>query len=250
MLYVQPCYQLTVLDAFLVDKNIFSKGEFEMKKKILLIGGMEKAKVLGKSLVNKGFKVTIINKDYDDCMELARLKGVSVINGDGTKPCILDEAGVEDCDFSICLSSKDEDNLTASEICKKKYNVPKTVSLLSDPSKKDFFYTMGIDSVVSATQTVTNIIEQQAFVDQMTNIIPIGTGQAQIMEVALRSDSPVEGMKIKEITFPKGAIIGCIMRGSKTIIPGGDTELYKDDVLVIIADSSNEKEVLNKIVGR
>ena len=221
-----------------------------MKKKILLIGGMEKAKVLGKSLVNKGFKVTIINKDYDDCMELARLKGVSVINGDGTKPCILDEAGVEECDFSICLSSKDEDNLTASEICKKKYNVPKTVSLLSDPSKKDLFYAMGIDSVVSATQTVTNIIEQQAFIDQMTNIIPIGTGQAQIMEVAVRKESPVEGKKIKEITFTKGAIIGCIMRGSKTIIPGGDTELLKNDVLVVIADSTNEKEVLNKIVGR
>ena len=221
-----------------------------MKKKILLIGGMEKVKVLGKSLVNKGFKVTIINKDYDDCMELARLKGVSVIHGDGTKPCILDEAGVEDCDFSICLSSRDEDNLTASEICKKKYNVSKTVSLLSDPSKKDFFLKMGIDSVVSATQTVTNIIEQQAFIDEMTNIIPIGQGQARIIEVVVAKDSPVEGKMIKGITFPKGAIIGCIMRDNKTIIPGGDTELKGNDVLVVIADSENEKEVISKIVGR
>ena len=221
-----------------------------MKKKILLIGGMEKAKVLGKSLVNKGFKVTIINKDLDDCMELARLKGVSVINGDGTKPCILDEAGVEDCDFSICLSSKDEDNLTASEICKKKYNVAKTVSLLSDPSKKEFFLKMGIDSVVSATQTVTNIIEQHAFVDEMTNVIPLGEGQARIIEVTVAKNSPVEGKKIKEITFPKGAIIGCIMRDNKTIIPGGDTELRGNDMLVVIADSANENEVINKLVGR
>ena len=221
-----------------------------MKKKILLIGGMEKAKVLGKSLVNKGFKVTIINKDFDDCMELARLKGVSVINGDGTKPCILDEAGVEDCDFSICLSSRDEDNLTASIICKKKYKVAKTVSLLSDPSKKEFFLKMGIDSVVSATQTITNIIEQHAFIDEMANVIPLGEGQARIIEVTVAKGSPVEGMKIKEITFPKGAIIGCIMRDNKTIIPGGDTKLIGNDMLVVITDSANENEVINKLVGR
>ena len=221
-----------------------------MKKKILLIGGMEKAKVLGKSLINKGFKVTIINKSYEDCMELARLKGVSVIHGDGTKPCILDEAGAEECDFSICLSSQDEDNLTASEICKKKYNVNKTVTLLSDPSKKEFYYAMGVDKVVSATQTVANIIEQQAFIDEMTNIIPIGKGHAQIIEVTVSKDAPVEGKKIKDITFPKGTIIACIMRNNKTIIPGGETLLMGNDLLVVISDSDNEKEVLNKLVGR
>ena len=221
-----------------------------MRKKILLIGGMEKAKVLGKSLVNKGFKVTIINKYYKDCVELARLKGVTVINGDGTKPRILNEAGAEDCDFSICLSSRDEDNLTASEILKKKYKVTKTVSLLSDPSKKEFFYLMGIDSVVSATQTVTNIIEQKTFLDEMTNIIPIGKGQTQIIEVTVKDDAHINGSRIKDIDFPKDTIIGCIFRDSKTIIPGGDTVVCSNDVLVVLTSNSNENEVLNIVTGR
>ena len=221
-----------------------------MKKRVLLIGGRSKAKTLALSLLKQGYKVTAVNENYEDCLELAEIEGVSVINGDGTKPFILDEANASECDFSIALSSKDEDNLVASEICKKMFHVKKTVSLLSDPGKTEFFYNMGVDSVVCATQAITNIIEHQTFIDEMTNIMPIAEGHVQIVEVRILSDSPVNGKKLWEISLPNEVIIGCVLRGDTTVIPRGDTRIFAGDTLVVISGSGQELAAVKELTGR
>lgn len=221
-----------------------------MKKNVLLIGGKSKAKALALSLCKQGYGVHVVNDDYNLCREIAKIKGVQVIYGDGTKPFILDEANASECDFSISLTSKDEDALMASEICKKKFHVKKTVSLLSDPSKKEFFYKMGVDQVVCATQMITTIIEQQTFIDEMENVIPIDQGQVKMAEVRILEDSPIIDKKLWEIVLPKEVIIGCILRGNETIIPRGDTRISQGDLLVTIFDSSKEKEVIHGLTGR
>ena len=221
-----------------------------MKKRVLLVGGRTKARSLAVSLLSQGYKISYISDSYEACKELACIDGVTAVHGDGTKPFILDEAGAADCDFSIALSPKDEDNLVISQICKKEFNVKKTVSLLSDPKKADFFYEMGIDSVVCATQTITSIIEQQTFIDDMTNVVPIVKGKVQIVEVRIPSDSPVNGKKLWEINLPKETVVGCILREEKTIIPRGDTRIYVGDSLVVIATNGQELAAIRELTGR
>lgn len=221
-----------------------------MKKQILLIGGKNKAKSLATSLLTQGYKVTIINDSYEECLILSEIKGVDVIHGDGTKPFILDEANASECDISIALTPNDEDNLVASELCKKRFGVPKTVSLLSDPRKTDFFRKMGVDCVVCAISAITNIIEHEAFIDEMTNFIPIGEGRVQILEVQIPSESPANGKKLWEIALPQEVIIGCILRGDSSLIPRGDTRILTGDTLVVIAKSGEEMPTIKALSGR
>lgn len=221
-----------------------------MKKRILLIGGRSKARSLAESLMKQGYKVTSINEDYQDCQTLAEVSGLHVIHGDGTKPFILDEAGAAQCDISIALTSKDEDNLVASELCKKRFGVPKTVSLVSDPEKTQFFRKMGVDCVVCALSAITNIIEHEAFIDEMTNFIPIGEGRVQIVEVQITRESPANGKKIWEIPLPQEVIVGCILRGESTIIPRGDTRVLAGDTLVILAAGGQEMTAVKELTGR
>ena len=134
-----------------------------MKTRVLLVGGRSKAKSLATSLLRKGYQVTVINDTYEDCLKLAEIDKLIVINGDGTRPFVLEDASAGDADIAIALTSKDEDNLVICELCKKRFHVKKTVALLTDPKKTDFFYKMGIDSVVCAITAITGIIEQQAF---------------------------------------------------------------------------------------
>lgn len=221
-----------------------------MKSKVLLIGGRSKAKSLALSLLRRGYEVTVVNKTRQDCVTLAEIKGITVINGDGTKPYILDEAGAEDCDIAIAMTPRDEDNLVASELCKKKFQVKKTVALVSDPKKTDFFRQMGVDSVVCAISTVTNIIEQQALIDEMANVIPIGEGRVQIVEVPIPGESPTAGKKLWEIALPKEVIIGCILRGDTTLIPRGDTRIMGGDTLLMISGSGQEVAAIRALTGR
>lgn len=220
------------------------------KQKVILIGGRNKAKSLASSLISEGYSVTVINNNYEDCLKLAQIRGLNVINGDGTKPYILNQAGAGSCGIAIALTSKDADNLVICQLCKKRFNVKKTVSLVADPNKTEFFHQMGVDSVVCAISAVTNIIRQQAFIDEMTNIIPVGQGRVQIVEVQIPSESPAAEKKLWEITLPKEAIVGCVLRNDATIIPRGDTRIIAGDTLVVITGSGQEMNAVQALTGR
>jgi len=221
-----------------------------MKTKVLLVGGRSKAKSLAVSLINKGYQVTVINDTLEDCVKLSEIDRLIVIHGDGTRPFVLEDASAQDADIAIAMTAKDEDNLVICELCKKKFQIKKTVALLTDPKKTDFFYKMGIDSVVCAITAITGIIEQQAFVDKITTLIPIGEGRVNIAEVPIPGTSPAVGKKLWEINLPKEVIVGCILRGDITMVPRGDTRILAGDMLVLISSDKQEMAAIQELTGR
>ncbi|MDD3253591.1 MAG: NAD-binding protein [Lachnospiraceae bacterium] len=221
-----------------------------MKTNILLVGGRSKAKSLATSLMHRGYRVTVINEIYEDCLKLAEIDKLTVIQGDGTKPFVLEDANAGSADIAIALTNKDEDNLVICELCKKQFHVKKTVALVSDPKKTEFFYSMGIDRVVCAIAAITDIIEQQAVVDKMATLVPIGEGRVSIAEVPITNAAPVIGKKLWEINLPKQVIIGCILRGDTTMVPRGDTRILAGDMLVLISSDKQEMAAIKELTGR
>ena len=220
-----------------------------MKRNVLLVGGRSKAKSLAQSLIQKGYRVTVINSCHADCEKLAENETLTVIHGDGTKPYVLADAGAEYMDIAIALTSRDEDNLVICELCKKKFRIPKTLSLLSDPQKTEFFYQMGVDRVICAISAMTSIIEQQAFMEEMAKVIPLGEGRVRILEIPITENDPAVQKQIWEINLPKEVIIGCILRQNQTLIPRGDTKILSGDVLVLICGNAQENTALVELKG-
>lgn len=221
-----------------------------MKKSVLLIDGFDMSKALASSLIKKGYKVTAINPDYEKCKQLAEIDKLRVINGDGAKPFILEEAGAADVNIAIALTDNDHDNLVICELCKKKFKVKKTVCIIKNSENTAFFYKMGVDSVVCDTNAITGIIEQQAFVDEMATLIPIGEGRLSIAEVPIGENAPVVGKKLWEMNLPNEVIVGCIMRQDLNIIPRGDTRVLAGDILILLSGSNQEVAAIHELVGK
>lgn len=221
-----------------------------MKQKVLLIGGFHKTYSLAKSLLGRKYDVVVINKDYETCLTMAELKSLKVIQGDGTKPYVLEEAGADSSSIVIALTQHDQDNLVICELAKKQFQVKKTVALLEDSRKTDFFYKMGVDSVVCATNIVSGIIEQQAFIDDMMALIPIGNGKVHISEIQIQNGVAAIGKKIWEMNLPDEVIICCILRQTQNIIPRGDTRILEGDILVLISDEKHEAEAIHCLISR
>ncbi|MCI8472247.1 MAG: TrkA family potassium uptake protein [Clostridiales bacterium] len=221
-----------------------------MKTRIFLIGGFQKTKFLAKSLLKKGYHVTAINKDTEKCVAMAEIENLTVFNGDGTKPFVLEDADAYNADIAIALTEYDADNLVICELCKKKFHIKKTVALISDPKKTEFFYRMGIDSVVCAITAVANIIEQQTFLDEMATLVPIGEGRVSIAQIPIAATAPAVGKKLWEINLPKGVIVGCVLRGEQSIVPQGDTRILTGDVLVLISSNKQQMAAIKELTGR
>ncbi|MDD6088619.1 MAG: NAD-binding protein [Desulfovibrionaceae bacterium] len=220
-----------------------------MKTRVLLIGGRSKARILAQSLLERGYQVTVINSSYADCEKLAQNERLKVIAGDGSRPCVLEDAGAGEADIAIALTPADEDNLVICELCKKKFQIPKTISLLSDPKKTAFFYKMGVDRVICAISVVAGIIEQQAFMDELISSVPIGEGRVRICELPVAEGDRAVRKLVRDLDLPKEVIIGCILRQSQTLIPKGDTEIFEGDILVLISSSDQDEVAIRKLKG-
>lgn len=221
-----------------------------MKRRIFLIGGFNKTKFLANSLIKKGYSVTAINSGKQKCQDLAGIEKLTVFNGDGSKPFVLEDANAYNADIAIALTDRDDDNLVICELCKKKFHIRRTVALISDPQKTEFFYRMGIDSVVCAVSTIASTIEQQAFLDEMATLVPIGEGRIKIAQVPISGTAPAVNKKLWEIKLPKQVIVGCVLRGDKSMIPRGDTRIHSGDVLVLVSSNEHEMAAIQELTGR
>lgn len=102
--------------------------------------------------------VTLIEKRYEKCVEIAENIGISVINADGTDPKALAEAGIEDTDLFIITTGNDEINFVCLEIISKLFNYEKIIVRVNNPKNREIFSKVGADIIISPTEIMTQAI--------------------------------------------------------------------------------------------
>ncbi|MBC5997424.1 TrkA family potassium uptake protein [Romboutsia ilealis] len=214
---------------------------------IIIIGGRKKAEFLLKSLLDKKYTTSIINKDYEYCNELSEKYECSIIHGDGGKRYILEDAGIQHADVVIAMTSKDATNLVICQLAKKIYNVKKSFATVTNPKNVDVFKNLGIDGAISATYIVSDIIEQMATINDIYKFMPIENGKVNILEVIVNEESSLCNKYIKDINLPTKSIIGCIIRGLNSIIPNGNTKINSDDKLIILYDVTVHNDMIREL---
>ncbi|MBO0544980.1 hypothetical protein EXQ36_13065 [Clostridium botulinum] len=125
----------------------------------------------------------------------------------------------------------------------------KTFATVANPKNVEVFKKLGVDTVVSATYTIANIIEQIVTIEEVSNYIPLENGKIVLMELVVKSEYPICNKYITEIKFPEKAIIGIIVRGENSIVPKGNTKILKDDKLIVLSPPDIQKDVIKLVVG-
>ncbi|MDN5338617.1 MAG: trk/ktr system potassium uptake protein [Thermotogaceae bacterium] len=203
--------------------------------KIILVGGERITYYLARSFINKGFKVVVIHKNRVFCEELSKSLKALIINGDGSKREVLEQAEPLKNDIVVALTPRDQDNFIICQQAKNIFSVERTLALVNDPENLQIFKELGIKNAISTTDLIASIIEQRLSVEEIINLIPVEEGKINITEIILGNNSPVIGKKLRDAGLPKGAIIGSIIRGNEIIIPYGDTMLKEGDKLLLIS---------------
>jgi len=103
---------------------------------------------------------------------------------------------------------------------------------------------------VCAISAIAGIIEQQTFLDEMATLVPVGEGRIRIAQVPISGTAPAVDKKLWELSLPKEVIIGCVLRGDKSMIPRGDTRILAGDILVLISSDEHEVAAVKELTGR
>ena len=73
--------------------------------------------------------------------------------------------------------------------------------------------------------------------------ISIKGEQGEVLEAVALETSDIVGKPLKELAFPKGALVAAIIRKDAVIIPAGDSVIEPEDRCIIFA----QRQVISKI---
>ena len=215
--------------------------------KIVIAGGFDEADFLIGFLLKKKHKLIVINEDRQWCGRFADNHGVAPMCGDPSKSHILREAEVGNSDVLIALTPSDADNLAICQRAKNRFGVKKVICTVSNPKNVDVFKALGMDTVISATYKVAEYIEQATTIENLIKTLSLEDEKVTLTEVLVSEDYGCVGKKVMELSFPKNAIISCIVRESGMTIPNGSTVIESGDKLLIMSSPENQASAVSVI---
>ena len=214
-------------------------GLFDIKeetlRRVIIIGAGQTGTALATALDHSKVNVKIIDKNSERCADLAeKLERVIVINGDGADKNLLQEENIGDVDFMVAITGDEENNILISLLAKG-LGAKKTITRVSKLSYIPLVSAIGIDTVVSPRLSAVRAILQYIRRGKVISVAPLKGEQAEAIEAEALETSDIVNIPLSKVKFPKGAIVGAIVRGEQIIIPRGDSVIMPKDRLIIFA---------------
>ncbi len=209
---------------------------------IMILGGGQTGYHVARML-EKDYNIKIIESNVDKSYQLAdRLKRALVIKGDGLDLDLLAMEGIIDMDAFIAVTGNDETNIVSCLLAKH-LRVPKIISMINRIDYLPIIPTIGIDSYISKQLLTINKILKFVRRGIVENVASIPGIAAEIIELIPNIGTKITKKSLREIDFPKNAIVGAVMRGNQVFIPVGKDQIEPGDKVVIFTLPSDIQEV-------
>jgi trk system potassium uptake protein TrkA len=135
-------------------------------------------------------------------------------------------------DFMVALTGDEENNVLMSLLAKE-LGVKKTITRIGKLSYIPLVSAIGIDTIVSPRLSAVKAILQYIRRGKIISVAPLKGEHAEAIEAEALETSDIVDRPISRIKFPKGTLVGAIIRGDEIIIPRGDTLIKGKDRLII-----------------
>jgi trk system potassium uptake protein TrkA len=206
--------------------------------------GLRTARVLRE----EGHDVTLVEQDVDQA-ERARADGFEVIEGDGSRETILDDAGVADADALGALTSDLNVNFAACMIGK--HHGCRTVMRIDEDYREEIYqkYADEVDEIVYP-ERLGAIGAKNALLGGSIRAIADIAQNLQVLLITVTDESPMNGYTISEVALPSSSrILAFGKDGHAMGIPLPDDSLESGDRIAVLADFTVLDEVSQLLVG-
>lgn len=203
--------------------------------KVLIVGGGRIGTQLARALESRKIETKIIESDLDRCHELSRdIEKTVVLHGDGSDQKLLMEENIGQMDAVVSVTDDDETNILVSLLARN-MGITNTITRIGKSGYYPLLSTIGIEKVVSPRVSAVSSILQDIRQGNVVSDISIFGERGEFIEAIALETSDITGAPLKKISFPKGAILVCIIRKDRVIIPAGDSRVCPGDRIILFA---------------
>lgn len=183
----------------------------------------------------KNLIIKIIEKNLEQCHQCTEaLSNVLVLHGDGTDVNLLRDEDIGSSDLFIAVTADDKVNLLVCLLAKH-LGVDKAIAQIRRSDYISLVETVGIDVAVNPQLLTAGAILKFIRRGDIISVTLLGGAKAQLLEIIAPEFSRATHKPLKNLRFPKDAIIGSIVRRNKVIIPSGNSIILPGDHVMIFA---------------
>ena len=203
-------------------------------KSAMILGGSEIGGMVAASLGRQFGNVKIIDKSRERCIELSEKlpDNVQIVNGDGRDSDFLFEEDIKSYDSFLALTGRDETNVLACVVAKK-FGVARTIAEVENIEYLRLAEEMGVDAVINKKLLTAGRIFKFTLSGRARFVKYMSGTNAEVIEYTVAPGSAITKGTLREIDFPKKAIIGGIIRGSEPFIAVGSTRIEAYDRVAV-----------------
>ena len=242
--YMDYLYVISRREGVPVLMKYLGKDKIEVRR-VLILGGSEIGEmVAGRLAAQKLEDIKIIDIDPARCRQLSEDLPdlVSVTCGDVRNSDFLLEEDIKSFQAVLSCTGNDEVNILACVVAKK-MGVPRVIAQVENLEYIRLAEEMGVDSTINKKLITASRIFKFTLSDKVRSVRYMSGTDAEVLEYTAAPDSKITKAPLKDIEFPKDAIIGGIIRGGDSFIAVGHTRIEAYDRVAVFALPDAVKDV-------
>ncbi len=218
---------------------------------VIVVGAGEVGSYVAARLSHERHNVSVVDTDAHRLRQLGAELDVLTVEGSGTHPSVLSDAGLDGCDLVVAVTSRDEVNLVTSLIAKQR-GVGNTIvriesEELRSRASADLRQTFQADLVIDPDHQTAERILHLLDYPGASEIAVMAQGEAIVIGTRLEADAPIVGRRLSEIAAEYEPdwefMVGSISRGEHTYIPRADYELMANDLVRVVCKRRARRRV-------
>ena len=218
---------------------------------VIVVGAGEVGSYVAARLSRERHNVAVVDIDANRLRQVGSELDVLTVEGSGTHPSVLADAGLGDCELVVAVTSKDEVNLVASLIAKQS-GVPRTIVRieareLRGRAATELRQAFGADMVIDPDHETAERILNLLDFPGASEIAVMAQGEALVIGTRLEAGAPIVGRRLSEIAAEFEPdwefMVGSITRGDNTYIPRADYRLAEDDLIRVVCKRGARRRV-------
>ena len=222
--------------------TLMGKTPFRVKD-VMILGAGKIGIKSARNLCDSKFNVKLIEIEKERAKDVAeKLPNALVIWGDGRNVELLEEENISEMDAFVAVTGNSETNIMSCLVAKSK-GVKKTIALVENMDYFHLSHSIGIDTLINKKLLAANNIFRYIRKGEVVAMTKLNNMNAELLEFIVNPSSQVCNKKIKNLDFPRSAIIGGIVRDGEGVIALGDFVIRASDRIVVCCLSRSIKKV-------
>lgn len=207
---------------------------------------------LTEQLSKEGHNITVIDTDAQRAESVANRFDVMGVVGNGASFNVQNEAGIEEADLLIAVTTSDELNLLCCLIARKTGGC-NTVARVRNPIyNREIGYIkeeLGLSMVINPEYAAASEIARLLKFPSAIKVDTFAKGRVELLQCKIGEGSVLGGQPLTYISsgLHCDVLICSVERGEEVYIPSGNFELQEKDVITVVASSKKANEFFRKI---